>query len=96
MRFLTSNRKVIVDTLKVLYLKNVGTSQNLPIYGIKASNLFNYEKTEVDLKKGIATRQPDDSTRLAEEDLIKMSSFDNNQILGLSDLDEDDDSLTAP
>lgn len=26
MRFLTSNRKVLVDTLKVLYLKNVGTN----------------------------------------------------------------------
>lgn len=60
---------------------------------MKASNLFIYEKTEVDLKKGVRSREPDDGTRLEEEDLIKMNH--DTAILGLSDLDEDDDSLNT-
>ena len=74
--------------LKVLYLKNIGTSQNLPIYGVKASSLVNYEKTEVDLKKGIKSREPNDLNRIEEEDLIRMD-LDTS----IFDLDEDDDSL---
>lgn len=61
MRFLTSKRKQLVDALKVLYLQNAKSEKrNLPIYGVKASNLLNYEKSDVDLKKGILSKEPND------------------------------------
>tara|TARA_B110000285_G_C15086160_1_gene596325 strand:+ start:944 stop:1174 length:231 start_codon:yes stop_codon:yes gene_type:complete len=39
------------------------------------------------LKKGIASREPDDLTRLEEEDLVKMNL--DKAICGLSDNEED-------
>ena len=42
-----------------------------------------YEKKESDLKKGIASKEPDDLMRLEEEDLVKMNLDD--AIIGFSE-----------
>jgi len=41
------------------------------------------------LKKGILSKEPDDLTRLEEEDLVRMNLDD--AICGLSDYEEDED-----
>ena len=50
------------------------------------SNLYNYEKKEADLKKGVQSKEPDHELRLEEEDLIKMNLDD--AIIDHSDEDE--------
>jgi len=60
----------------------------LPIYGVKESSLIQFEKKLSDLKKGIQSKEPNDLTRLEEEDLIKMNLDD--AIIEQSDDDEDE------
>jgi len=61
----------------VLFLKIKNTqTKNLPIYGVKESSLINYEKQLKDLKKGTASKAPNDLQRLEEEDLVKMKEDD--------------------
>lgn len=89
MRFLSKNRKRIIDLLKVWYLnQSKNKNVNLPIYGVKKASLIQFEKTSNDLKKGIETKEPDDLTRLEEEDLVKMNLDD--AICGMSDEEEDE------
>lgn len=87
-RFLTSSRKRLIDVLKVLYINSTkNKNENLPIYGVEKPSLQAFYKSAADLKKGIASREPDDLTRLEEEDLVKMNL--DQAICGLSDNEED-------
>jgi hypothetical protein len=73
-RFLTSSRKRLIDVLKVLYINSTkNKNENLPIYGVEKPSLQAFYKSATDLKKGIASREPDDLKRLEEEDLVKMN-----------------------
>lgn len=92
MRFQTSNRKMLVDTIKVLYLSQTNNLKNLPIFGVKASNLVIFEKTDYDIKKGIMSRMPGQETRLKDEDLIKLKQETIRN--DIPELDCEDDSLT--
>lgn len=90
-RMLTTSRKKIIDILKVLYLNSTkNKNENLPIYGVEQNSLQQFQKTTSDLKKGILSKEPNDLTRLEEEDLVKMNLDD--AICGLSDSEEDDPS----
>jgi len=73
-RFMSQRRKTLIDTLKVIYLEHSKfKNENLPIYGIKATSLAAFEKTQNDCKKGIETKEPEEHHRLEEEDLVKMN-----------------------
>lgn len=89
-RLLTTKRKRLIDTLKILYI-NVCKMKNfnLPIYGVSALSLQAFSKTASDVKKGIESREPNDFTRMEEEDIIKMDL--NKAICGLSE--EEDSGL---
>jgi len=63
----------------------------LPIYGVKKASLIYFEKTSNDLKKGIESKEPDDLTRLEDEDLVKMNLDD--AICGMSDEEDDQPDL---
>lgn len=93
MRFLTTNRKMLVDTIKLLYLNKTNNLKNLPIYGVKTSNLVNFEKTDLDIKKGILSRVPGEETRLKEEDLINMKQESIRK--DIPDLDLIDESIVT-
>lgn len=56
---------------------------------MKASNLYNFEKQDSDIKKGVLTKEPDHQMRIEEEDLIKMNL--DIAIIDHQDIDEDDD-----
>lgn len=92
LRFLSKNRKRIIDTLKLWYLnQSKNKNVNLPIYGVKKASLIQFEKTLNDLKKGIQSKEPNDLTRLEEEDLVKVNLDD--AICGLSDEEDDQPDL---
>lgn len=59
----------------------------MPIYGVKGTSLILYEKTSNDLKKGILSKEPNDLTRLEEEDLVKINL--DEAICGLSDEEDE-------
>jgi hypothetical protein len=69
LRFLTQQRKKLIDVLKVLFLTLKNNEENLPIYGVKKYNLSQFETKTADLKKGIS-KEPEDQMRLEEEDLL--------------------------
>lgn len=53
--------------------------------------MIQFEKTLNDLKKGIQSKEPNDLTRLEEEDLVKVNLDD--AICGLSDEEDDQPDL---
>ena len=65
--------------------------ENLPIYGVKKTNLSQFEKKSADLKKGVSSKEPGDENRLEEEDLLKMN-LDDAIFIGHGDDIDDDDS----
>lgn len=91
LRFLTQNRKKLIDVLKVLFLILKNHEENLPIYGVRKTNLSHFEKKTADVKKGVVSKEPEDSMRLEEEDLLKMN-LDDAVFIGYGDDIDDHDS----
>lgn len=89
LRFLTQQRKKLIDVLKVLFLLLKNNEENLPIYGVNKSNLSQYEIKTADLKKGTISKEPPIENRLEDEDLLKMN-LDEAIFIGYGD-DEDED-----
>jgi hypothetical protein len=89
-RFLTEQRKKLIDVLKVIFLELKNNEENLPIYGVKKSNLAQFEKFAADVRKGEKSKEPPDENRLEEEDLLKMN-LDDAVFIGYGEDEEDSD-----
>ena len=86
-------RKQIVDTIKMFYAAK--TRGNLPVYGVRQKNLGLYTTQESDVVKGIS-RIPLQFARLAEEDLVDISSLTipSSQCFNLPTLQDDEEDET--
>lgn len=86
-RFITDRRSEIIELIKHRFAEK--TFENLPIFGIEKSNLYDFTTLEKDFKKGIS-KYPPSHFRLACENLLVTDEPDKVSVYVAKNVSQED------